>query len=140
MDTSDIFNKIIDESHYPKSFKVPIFKDGDPNEPNNYSPISSVPLFGKISEKITKKRLMSFLLKNKTLSRKQFGFLSRGSTVDALTEMLEHIQKLREKHVLAHCTLFALSKAFDTVDHSILLDKCSKYGLRQNRRFTQVLS
>ena len=75
MDTSDIFNKIIDESHYPESLKVskvvPIFKDGDPNEPNKYRPISLVPLFGKIFDKIIKRRLMSFLLKKKKQNYRQ---------------------------------------------------------------------
>ena len=69
-----IFNKIIDESNYTESLKVskvvPIFKDGDANEPNNYRPISLVPLFGKIFEKIIKGRLYSFLPKNKILQKK----------------------------------------------------------------------
>ena len=86
---TDIFNKIIDESHYPENLKVskvvPIFRDDDPSEPNNYRPVSLVPLFSKI---FIKRRLMSILLKNKVLSRKKFGFLSKRSTVDALTEML----------------------------------------------------
>ena len=89
---TDIFDKIIDESHYSESLKVskvvPTFKNGDPNAPNNYRPISLVPLFGKIFEKIIKRRLISFLLKNKILSRKQFVFLSKRSTVDELTEMI----------------------------------------------------
>ena len=131
---TDIFNKVIDESHHPKSLNVskvvPILKNGDPNKPNNYRPNSLVPLFGKIIKKIIKRRLMSILLKNKILSRKQFGFLSKRSTVDALTEMLENIQKLREKNVLTHCTLLDLSKAFDIIDHSILPHKRSRYGLR----------
>ena len=117
MDTADTFNKIIDETHYPKSLKVSkivtIFKDGDPNEPKNYRQISLISLFGKIFEKNIK-RLMSFLLKKKILSRKQFGFLSKRSAVDALTEMLENVHRLREKKILAHCISPDLSKAFET--------------------------
>ena len=69
---TDIFNKIIDESHYPKSLKIrvaPIFKDEDPNEPNNYRSISLIPMFGKYFKKTIRRRLMSFLLKNKVLEK-----------------------------------------------------------------------
>ena len=70
---TDIFNKIIDESHYPQRLKVskvvPIFKDGYPNEPSNYRPISLVHLFGKIFEEIIKRRLMSTLLKKNSLQK-----------------------------------------------------------------------
>ena len=108
---TDTFNKVIDESHYPENLKVskvvPIFKDGDSNEPNIYRPIYLIPLFGKIFEKISEWRLMSFLLE-KNLSKKQFGFLSKRSKVDALTEMLENIQRLCEENVRAHCTLLEL--------------------------------
>ena len=81
---TDNFKKIIDWSPYPEILKgskvVPICKNGDPFEPNNSRPIFLAPLFGKNFEKILKPSLMPFLLENKILSRKRFGFLSKRST------------------------------------------------------------
>ena len=72
---------------------------------------------------------MSFLFKNDVLPTKQLGFISKRSTIVALVEVVERICDLRSKK-LAHCTLLDLSKAFDTVDHKLLIRKCEIYGLR----------
>ena len=90
----------------------------------------SIPLFGNIFEKLLQSRLMSFLIQNAVLSKKQLGVISKRSTIDALFEVVERICNLRSKKQVAHCNFLDLSKAFDTVDQKLLIRKCEIFGLR----------
>ena len=64
------------------------------------------------------------------LSKKQFGFCNKRSTIDAIVETLEVLIKSKNTDKLTHCTLLDLSKAFDTVDYNTFIHKCHIYGLR----------
>ena len=64
------------------------------------------------------------------LSNKQFGFCNKRSTIDAIVETLEVLIESKNTDKLTDCTFLHLTKAFDTVDHNILIHKCHLYGLR----------
>ena len=89
-----------------------------------------LPVIGKLFEKIIHRRIISFFAKHSILSNRQLGFLGKRSTVDAIIETFDKIISHQCKKTEFHCTLLDLSKAFDTVDHAILLEKCQKLGLR----------
>ena len=97
---------------------------------NNYRPISLISIFDKIMEKIMHKRLYNFLDDNNILYSKQFGFRKNNSTMVALIKITEEIKESIDKGKYG-CDIFIdLRKAFDTVNHDILLLKMEQYGVR----------
>jgi Reverse transcriptase (RNA-dependent DNA polymerase) len=108
---------------------TPIFKSGDKQNLDNYRPISLLNVFSKIFEKVVHNRLMIFLDINNILSPSQFGFRKKHATVHPLTLFTNSVAQslnAKEHSIAIFCDL---KKAFDTVDHKILLKKLSKIGV-----------
>ena len=132
---SNLFNACITEGIYPTSFKVaeikPIYKRGDPNKATNYRPISLLSNFDKIFEKLLYNRLISYIEKFELLNEHQFGFRKNYSTTMAVSNIHDKFVKSIDQNLYSCCVFVDLSKAFDTVDHEILLKKMYHFfGIR----------
>ena len=110
---------------------APIFKKGDKDKLTNYRPISLLTSFSKIFERVIYKRLDMHMTTNKILVREQYGFRNNTSTEKAIYQLTNNILKALDNRCLVVGIFCDLTKAFDCVDHNILLDKLEFYGIKR---------
>jgi len=131
---ADIINCTLRTCIFPNSLKaakvMPIFKSGDSSQLSNYRPISILNSFSKIFEKIISNRLLNFLNKNQFFYSQQFGFRQNHSTSSALIAFNEYITNALDRSETPISVFIDFSKAFDTLDHKILLTKLNHFGIR----------
>ena len=122
-----ILSLCIVNGEFPDDMKtakvISIYRRGDPLECSNYRPISLLSNFNKIFEKVIFQRPYSFLTKNNLISSKQFDFQQNFSTNHAMSVMYDNLSKSADKGLYSCCLLLDLIKAFDTMDHKILIKK-----------------
>ena len=109
---------------------VPIYKKDNPELFGNYRPVSVLPCLSKILERIVYNRSYDFLCKNNILYQKQYGFRSNHSTYMAVLDFVNDISSAIDRGMKTIGIFMDLLKAFDTIDHNILLNKLSHYGFR----------
>ena len=129
-----LFNACLRQNIFPDRFKLakvtPLFKGGEKTDLGCYRPISLLPAFSKILEKIMQAQSFSHLSKHDIISEQQFGFRPKFTTEYAILDIYEKLINNLDKK-LTTCAIFLdLAKAFDTVSHDILLRKLEAYGIR----------
>ena len=130
-----IINKCILNGTVPDEMKVskikPLFKKGDVTLLNNYRPISLLPCVSKIFERVLFNQLYEYFDRNDLLTQHQYGFRKNHSTEFAAMELIDRVANLLELGKIPFNLYIDLSKAFDVLNHDILLSKLQFYGLNE---------
>lgn len=136
-----IINESLVSSVFPDSLKIakvkPLHKKGATDECCNYRPISILPIFSKIFEKVINSQICSYLEREKLLNAEQYGFRKNKSTSLALIDFTNSVFNAMNNGNSVLGIFLDFSKAFDTIDHHILLTKLS--GLNFNQTSIQLL-
>ena len=131
---SNLFNLSISTGVFPNSLKIarvfPIFKSGNRSHVTNYRPISILCILSKMFKKLMYRRLMAYLDRFALLNDNQFGFRKLRGTSDAILEFLNDVHGSFETKSQSVAVCLDFSKAFDTINHDVLLRKLDHMGVR----------
>ena len=129
----NVFSKSLVQGVFPSRLKIakiiPIFKSGQRKLPENYRPISILSSLSKILENLMYARLIDHLTMNRILIPQQFGFRKNCSPQNAILTLLDKITQALDEKQVAIGLLLDLSKAFDCINHQIVLKKLKHYGV-----------
>ncbi len=130
-----IINQCLEHGYFSDLLKlskvIPVYKKGDKSQPQNYRPISLVPVFSKIIESILLEQLSSYFNNFNLISDSQFGFRAGRSTTTAVTTIIDHTLSAFEDKKSVALSLLDLSKAFDCVPFIAIMEKLKFYGVSE---------
>lgn len=141
-----LINQMLSSGHFPDQLKIsrvkPLFKNGDSSLLSNYRPISLLSSFSKIYEYVMFNQLYDYMNEKKMFCVHQFGFRPGHSTELAALKLVNELTKTMDIGVVPLNIYIDLSKAFDTLEHTILLSKLNYYGVSgiENNLFRSYLT
>ena len=128
-----LFNLSVQQCKIPGEWKkakvTPLYKSGAKSDPKNFRPISVLPVVSKVYERLIHNQLASYFDENNLLCRFQSGFRKKHSTETAVTYFADQILMGMDKGLVTGAVFIDLAKAFDTIDHDVLIHKLKHYGV-----------